>query len=99
MYRVIFLEDAINEIEYAADWYRKQQYGLDNQFKDNVLNSINKLQSDTLVHGISYRGTSHVTVRKFPYAIYFRKDIDLKIITIFGVLHIKQNKAKLDKRL
>jgi len=40
MYRIIFLADAIVEIENAGKWYAEQQVGLDKRFTDTTLAAI-----------------------------------------------------------
>ena len=99
MYEVIFLTAAIHEIEQTAIWYSEQQYDLGEKFKKNVLAAIDKLQSDKLILGSVYKDLSRVFVKVIPYTIFFRKDIVRKQIIIGGVLHSKQNRTILDKRI
>jgi toxin ParE1/3/4 len=99
MFRVIFLLEAIDDIESGGTWYFDKQAGLDSKFKDSILATIEKLQSDKIIYSSSYRGLSRVIVKRFPYAVYFRKDMERKEIIIFGILHMKQSRTNLDKRI
>lgn len=98
MYRITFLDEAVTEIEHAANWYNERQEGLGDNFIDNVLASLDKLQSDRLILSPVYRGLSRTFIKRFPYILYFKKDIPSKLITVFGVLHAKQSKSHLNKR-
>ena len=98
MYRIIFLVEAIDEIEQAGKWYAAQQPDLDKRFTETILVTIERLQSDKIIYGAVYRGLSRVLVKRFPYIIYFKKDIGSNLIIIYGILHIKQSRSQLDKR-
>ena len=99
MYRIIFLLEAIDDIEGASRWYADKQEGLDSKFKDNILSAIERLQSDKVVYKSIYRGLSRIFVKRFPYTVYFKKKKENKEIIIFGVLHMKQSRLNLDKRI
>ena len=99
MYEVIFLTAAIREIENAANWYSEHQDHLGEKFKKNVLAAIDTLQSDKLIHGSVYKDLSGIFVKRFPYAIFFRKDTVSKQIVISAALHSKQDRSTLDKRI
>ena len=99
MYRIIFLLEAVVDIESADRWYEDKQTNLGNRFKENTLAAIDKLQSDKIVYKSLYRGLSRVFVKRFPYIVYFKKEKERKEIIVFGVLHMKQSKSNLDKRI
>jgi plasmid stabilization system protein ParE len=99
MYRIIFLAGALHEIESARNWYGQQQPGVEEKFTENIFAAIEKLQSDKIIYGSIYRGLSRVFVKRFPYIVYFRKNTEHNVIIIFGVLHIKQSRSRLDKRV
>ena len=99
MYKVIFLLEAVIDIESADRWYEDKQTNLGSRFKDNTLAAIEKLQSDKIVYKSLYRGLSRIFVKRFPYIVYFRKEKERKEIIVFGVLHMKQSKSNLDKRI
>jgi plasmid stabilization system protein ParE len=99
MYKIIFLIEAIEDIENAGNWYEQKQYGLKKRFTDHILAAIEKIQSDKIIYVPAYRGLSRVIVKRFPYIIYFRKNMVGKQITVFGVLHVRQSKTHLDDRV
>ena len=99
MYRVVFLEEALAEIQSASIWYAEQQMGLDERFARNISDAIEKLRSDTITYKPIYRKLNRILVKRFPYAIYFKKDMENRQITILGVLHSRQHRSQLLKRI
>lgn len=99
MYRILILPDARRDILKASEWYENQSESLGGKFERKTIDHIDKLQSDFIEYGAVYKGLSRVFIKDFPYQIYFRKDEDLKIIIIHAVLHSKQSRTILKKRI
>jgi uncharacterized protein Yka (UPF0111/DUF47 family) len=95
MYQVSFLPEAVDDIECAAAWYGKQQESLSDDFVNEVIRSIEQIESDIIVYKKVYRQLQRVRTKRYPYAIYFRKEITKKTIVVIGVLHMKQSKSQL----
>ena len=98
MKRVVFLSEAFNDIEEASRWYAGQNVLLDVQFLEHIFSAIETLQNEHVGYKAKHKGLSRILVKKFPYSIYFRKDITKSVIIIFGVLHMKQDRSHLRKR-
>ena len=99
MYTIIFLTDAIIDIENAAEWYAERKEGLGDSFKEYTLAAIEKLRSGNITYKIVHRGLSRVIVKRFPYLIYFKKNPQQKQIIIAAVLHMRQSKSNLKNRI
>lgn len=100
MYRIVVLSKANQDILNAEAWYNEQGgavVGL--KFKQQLLGTVEKLQNELIEHAIAYRGLSRSFVKNFPYTLYFVKHNDIKLIIIYAVLHNKQNKSALSKRI
>ena len=94
------MDEALEEIEQAAQWYEAREYGLGESFKESIFTTIDrKLQTDVIIYGPVYNGLSRIFLKPFPYNVYFKKDRKTKVITVFGVLHIKQERSRLDSRI
>jgi ParE-like toxin of type II ParDE toxin-antitoxin system len=99
MYKIIIMPDAIGDIANADKWYEDKQVGLGSSFKENTFAAVEKLQSDKIVYKSLHRGLCRVFVNRFPYVVYFKKVKERKEIMVFGVLHMKQQRSLLDKRV
>jgi len=99
MYHVSILQEAFDDIESASAWYGEQQSSLSSDFVNEIIRSIEQIQVDTIVYKPVYRQLKRVLTRRFPYAVYFKKEIKKKKIIIVGVLHMKQSKSSLLSRL
>jgi toxin ParE1/3/4 len=98
MYAVTFLAEAIKDAEIAAKWYAEIKEGLDKSFIDQLLLSVEKLRSGKVIYGPVHSGLSRIFLKRFPYVVYFKMDIQNHQIVIFGVLHRKQSNTAIDKR-
>lgn len=99
MYRIILLLPAVHDMETTDRWYEEKQADLGSHFKNNTLAAIEKIKSDKIGYTQLYNGLSRVFVKRFPYVVYFKKDTKRMEIIVFGVLHVKQSKSLLDKRI
>ena len=87
------------DIQHAFEWYESKQYDLGKRFKVQVVKAIDILLDSRKDYGSIYMGLSRVFVKKFPYVVYFRKDSKRNRIVIYAVLHEKQNREILKKRI
>lgn len=99
MYRIVILPEAKRDILKATKWYEDQSESLGGKFERKTIDYIDKLQSDFVQYAQVYKGLSRVFMKGFPYQIYFRKDEGLKIIIIHAILHNKQSRTILNKRI
>lgn len=99
MCKINFLLQAIEDIEEAATWYAQFDLHLSERFKYQVFSAIEGLNSDIVGYYPVYRGLSRVFVKRYPYSVYFIKEPLLNTITVFSVLHERQDIQKLDTRI
>lgn len=99
MYRIVLLPLAGKDIRVAIEWYDEKSYGLGEKFREEVFAQIDRIKDDFLERGPVYEGVSRVLVKKFPYIIYYQKDPVTETITVYAVLHKKQDKGILSKRV
>jgi plasmid stabilization system protein ParE len=98
MFKIKVLPKAKADISNTMNWYKKEGgKELALNFKEHIFTVVENLQNDIVEHGKVKFGLSRIFVKKFPYVIYFI--VADNTITIFAVLHKKQNTDKLLKRL
>jgi toxin ParE1/3/4 len=80
-------QDALADIEEAAEWYDPQQSGLGADFANTVLAAIERLPQSPLIYQIRERrrAVRWFLPPRFPHRIVYRVDGDL--ITVFAVIH------------
>jgi len=98
MSEIVFLTDALTDVENAAEWYTEKQAGLGIEYKEAVFTTIEKLRSVTIKHKVTHRGLCRIIVKRFPYLVYFKPMPRNKQIIVYAVLHMKQSKSILSKR-
>lgn len=93
---IVFRPIARLELEEAMAWYKKQKDGLDQEFKEDVEQLLEKIASTPLrfrpVRGEVRRGL----LRRFPYAIHFVPQPSA--IIVLAVFHAKRDPRHLEGR-
>jgi plasmid stabilization system protein ParE len=95
MYRIVILPLAAEEIINAVKWYEEKSSGLGEKFRESLLMQIDKLKNDFIEYGSVYKGLSRILLKYYPYVVYFKKDFALKVVTVYAVLHKKQDRSSL----
>ncbi len=94
------MDEALDEMEQTAQWYETRRVGLGRSFKESVFTLIDtRLQSGLIIYGPVFEGLSRIYLKTFPYNVYFKKDKKAKAITVYGVLHVKQSRSRLESRV
>ena len=58
-----------------------------------VIGTIDTIAGEQIGYAAVYMSLSRVFVKKFPYLVYFKKDIRRNNIVIYAVLHKKQDQG------
>jgi len=89
------------DIELAKHWYYEQSpdTDLEERFANSVLNTLYKIQKNPFIYHPIFENIRIAHPKFFPYGIYFTVDEDKQIILILAVLHNKQDKNKVLKRM
>jgi plasmid stabilization system protein ParE len=87
IYRLEIRQEALADIEEAAEWYEAQQSDLGTDFAHNVLAVIETLPENPLIYQVCERRRNVRCFRppRFPHRIFYRIEADL--ITVFAVIH------------
>jgi len=97
-YAIQFLEEALDEIDEAKTWYAERDTAVAARFVAAVFALVDGLVDDVVRHRRVYRGLSRKLMADFPYAVYFKKEVRKRKITVFGVLHERRRKSALRGR-
>ena len=79
------------ELDGATDYYESKQVGLGLRFRLAFDYAISRILETPLGHRIIAKGTRRCTLRRFPYAIYYRVEPDGVYIIVLR--HHRQHPA------
>jgi len=97
-YLVRLLPAVYKGVTESKKWYNTRQYGLGDAFIAMINKEIELISKNPNHYQKKYRNLYQCSVKKFPFAIFYSIDEDLKEILIFGVLHTKRNPKMIQKR-
>lgn len=98
-YKVSILFEAEADIDNAYIWYESKQINLGNKFFMILEDSVDYIAKNPNCCTEIFKGTRRFVIKKFPYGIYCRVNIELKEIQIIGVIHFKRSIRLIKRRL
>lgn len=96
-YKIIFYEDAKNDIIEIAKWYDLQLDGLGDRFERYLHESIQKLTTHPLAFGLLFKEVRKIKLKIFPYIIFY--EVMGEDVHVYGIIHTKRKPAVYKKRL
>jgi hypothetical protein len=90
-YKVIFSRFADKDLEDATQWYESQKHLLGWEFRDDVSNCIDKIMDDRVEYQTLSENLQKVKLSRFPFDIYYSKNIQQSQILILALFHFKRN--------
>ena len=88
---VTFLPAALQDIRDTHDWYKAQKQNLGKEFTKEVLNGVESLQENVVVHRFFFSPVRYVRLKRFPYSIFYQLDGPQENLLIVAVLGNKQD--------
>ena len=89
--------EVVGDLTQAADWYNEQRRNLGNEFVEAAYAAFEILAERAESFPPVRRDVRRALMKRFPYAIYFRRDPDAVII--FVVIHTARPPRVWRKRL
>jgi plasmid stabilization system protein ParE len=86
---VLVREQAEGDLAAARAWYEQKVPGLGDEFLDEFVAAMRKLELNPERERLYYRNFRRVLFRRFPYKIFYQI-IGTRVV-IFRVLHAKQD--------
>ena len=97
-YNVLILSEAELDIDNAFIWYELNQIGLGKRFYESVDKSVHFISERPFICAEIYKGLRRFVIKKFPYGIYYKVNLENREIQIVGVIHFKRSSKILRKR-
>lgn len=98
-YKVKISDDALLDIQNAADWYDERLPKLGSRFKKAVKTQIKLLKNNADGYSVRYGEVRCALVKKFPFLIHFIINEKNQIIEIFAVFHTSRNPKIWNQRI
>lgn len=98
-FKLKILPIAFTDLQKAKKWYKKRSVSLAEEFKIEVDNEIKYIGKHPEHYQRKYKEFRQSNVTRFPYAIFYLFEKELKQVTIFGILHMSRNPEIIRKRI
>jgi plasmid stabilization system protein ParE len=93
---LVFQADVRKDIDEAYTWYEDQRLGLGEQFMIEIQSVLDRIERNPELHALIYKDVRHIRVKRFPYAVYYRIEIDR--IAVIAVHHSKRDPSRWQSR-
>jgi plasmid stabilization system protein ParE len=96
-----YFDEVEDDIEIAKLWYYDQSpdTDLEERFAEAIKEVIDKLQKNPFIYYPIFEKIRIAHPKFFPYGVHFIINEDKKEILIVAILHNKEDKSKMIKRL
>ena len=93
--RIVYTDNAENDLDSAFGWYESQRKGLGFDFLDSVEVSLLIIQQNPELYRIIYKNFRRSILRRFPFSIFYTIENDE--IIIHSIFDNRQDPEKLPK--
>lgn len=96
-----YFEEVEKDIDEAKLWYYEQNpdTDLEERFAKAIKEVIEKVHKNPFIYYPIFKNIRIAHPKIFPYGVHFYIEEDIKQITIVAILHNKQDRRKLKRRL
>ncbi len=98
-FKIIIEQKAGEDIKKAANWYFNQSETAAENFKKELFNTIIYLQTSITQHRSFVSEIRILSLKVFPYNIYYIKSEEQNKIFVVAILHHKRDSKFINKRL
>ncbi len=95
MTEILLSQEAEDDIKKGIDFYENMKINLGGYFLNYIMAEIESLKIYKGIH-VKIYGYYRMLSKKFPYAIYYKIEDDIKV---YAVLDCRQNPKNIEKRL
>ena len=95
--KIRILDSAQQDLRNGYRLYEAQEPGLGSYFLDTLFSDIDSLRIYAGIHLVLNGGHKRLLSKRFPFAIYYRTDID--VVNVYAILDCRRNPTWNRKRL
>lgn len=97
--KIVIEQKAIDEITEAAKWYAEKSFIASENFEKEINEAFKYLQVTITEHRKVFADIRVLSLKVFPYNIYYIKEETDKKVFIIAILHNKRNSDFIKTRL
>ncbi len=90
MYKIIFSEGALADMQEAKAWYNQQQKGLGKRLVNDIKTVIGNIKFNPFYASVKYQNIRTASCKTFPYAVHYELNESLKLIYIVAIFHFSR---------
>jgi len=94
---LVFLQEARDEFDEAANFYENRQTGLGTRFTLAVNAVLDGVANNPKMHAVALDDARKAVVRGFPYCVYYREEGEN--VVILSVFHTSRDPAEWQRRV
>lgn len=95
--RVVFTSEAAADLESARDWYEEQRKSLGDELTTEAGLAVQAIAANPERWPVIADRYHRFRLRRFPYALVYRMDVDTVVVVAF--IHLHRNPRALRKRM
>lgn len=100
MSRIVFIEKkALNEMKQADEWYFEKSVVASENLEKEIREMIELLKDERMEHRKIFHEVHIVSMKIFPYNLYYVTDKNRNEVKIIAFLHIKRNPEFIEERI
>ena len=92
-----FLPEVEDDVLNGYTWYEQKTRGLGEEFIRMFYARAEEIPRNPLLYQTVYKDFRRCLLRRFPYAIYFKKDE--QSVVVYGLFHCARNPQAIKKNL
>lgn len=97
--KILIEEKALHEIIEIVKWYSKKSLVASANFENEINEALEYLRNPIIEHRKVQNGIQILSLKIFPYNIYFSKKVPNNELLIIAILHNKRGKHFIKSRL
>jgi len=90
-YKIIYLDEAKQDVMEAKAWYKIQRTGLEKKFAEAVIKTILRLRRNPKAFAVRHSNLRIIHTERFPFGIHFYIDESKNNIVITAIVHDKRD--------
>jgi plasmid stabilization system protein ParE len=98
-YTIAFQKGALKDYNEACKWYRDKSIDTEINFKKTLDLRLQDVANNPDAYGIRFKNTRAISLKKFPYLIFYEVDHALQFVYVVAVWHEARDRDPLKRRV
>jgi len=98
-YQLFYLDEVIQDVRQAKEWYKEQQEGLETEFALAIERALLQLIQKPAAYSVRYKNIRIAHPKRFPYNIHFYIEQAESAVVIIAIVHSKRHPKTAQQRV